>query len=120
MLQKGYRPEHLEIEKKWTLGHEPVGGKADICVYDKDGKSVLALIECKTAGKEYQKEIANTKNDGGQVFSYWQQDRSAKWLIVYASDFVEDKVTYLCESVNCSDDANLLVLAKKDSSIKIV
>lgn len=119
LLEKGYRPEHLEIEKKWTLGHEPVGGKADICVYDKDGKSVLVLIECKTAGEKYRKELSNTKNDGGQVFSYWQQDRGARWLLIYASDFVDNKVVYSCESVNCSDDANLLVLAKKDNSIKL-
>ena len=36
-LKKGYRPEHIELEKRWNLGHESKGGKADICVYDKDG-----------------------------------------------------------------------------------
>ena len=22
LLEKGYRPEHIELEKRWTLGHE--------------------------------------------------------------------------------------------------
>lgn len=55
LLEKGYRPEHLELEKRWNLGHESKGGKADICVYDKDGINVLCIIECKTYGQEYNK-----------------------------------------------------------------
>lgn len=54
LLEKGYRPEHIELEKKWTLGHEEKGGKADICVYSSDGK-MLFIVECKTYGKEYKK-----------------------------------------------------------------
>ena len=50
LLMKGYRPEHLELEKRWTLGHEQKSGKADICVYDEERENVLCIIECKTAG----------------------------------------------------------------------
>ena len=32
LLEKGYRPEHIVLEKKWQLGHDPKGGSADICV----------------------------------------------------------------------------------------
>lgn len=34
LFDKGYRPEHLNLEKEWTLGHESKGGRADICVSD--------------------------------------------------------------------------------------
>ena len=29
LLEKGYRPEHIELEPRWTLGHDAKGGKAD-------------------------------------------------------------------------------------------
>ena len=28
LLEKGYRPEHIELEPRWTLGHDAKGGKA--------------------------------------------------------------------------------------------
>ena len=34
LMDKGYRPEHLQLEKRWQLGHNASGGKADICVSD--------------------------------------------------------------------------------------
>lgn len=34
---KGYRPEHIELEKEWHLGHDAKGGRADICVTDAKG-----------------------------------------------------------------------------------
>lgn len=120
LLLKGYRPEHIELEKKWTLGHMITGGEdsgfADICVYGDDGK-ILFIVECKTAGKEYTKELNNTINYGGQLFSYWQQERSCKFLVLYAVNFADDKLVYTTESVDCSDDLNILALAKKDDSI---
>ena len=118
ILEKGYRPEHIELERKWTLGHEQKSGKADICVLDKDGKSMLFIVECKTYGKEYTKEYNNTINDGGQLFSYWQQERAASWLILYASDFLEN-VVYKINSIHCFDDKNILELSKKDHSILV-
>ena len=56
LLDKGYRSEHIELEKRWNLGHDAKGGKADICVYDESGKEMLLIIECKTFGGEYTKE----------------------------------------------------------------
>ena len=117
LLLKGYRPEHLELEKKWSLGHDASSGKADICVYDADGEKMLLIIECKTAGNEYRKEHKNILNDGGQLFSYWQQERSSKWLCLYSSDITSEGVTCEYESINCSDDENLIKLNKKDSDV---
>ena len=115
-MDKGYRPEHIELEKEWTLGHSDKGGFADILVKDADGKT-LFIIECKTSGTEYKKELNNTLNDGGQLFSYWKQEGYCKWLSLYASDFDGTSVSYTTETIDCSDDANILATAKKDPSI---
>lgn len=63
LMDKGYRPEDIELEKEWTLGHDAKGSRADICVYGQDRKT-LFIVECKTFGKEYGKEYNNTVNDG--------------------------------------------------------
>ena len=121
LLEKGYRPEHIELEPRWSLGHGGKSGKADICVKNKDGSPYLCIIECKTADGEYKKEMQNMKADGGQLFSYWQQSKATKWLVLYASDFDEEnqKLTSTIATVNCSDDANFIELAKDDSSLKL-
>lgn len=118
LLEKGYRPEHIELEKEWHLGHDAKSGRADICVTNADGK-MLFIIECKTAGKEYKKAFDDTKSDGGQLFSYWQQEKSCEWLILYASDYENGNITYTTESVDCRDDKNIINSAKKDGTIKL-
>ena len=119
LLDKGYRAEHIELEKRWNLGHDSKGGKADICVYDESGKEMLLIIECKTYGSEYSKEKKTLEADGGQLFSYWQQERHTKWLALYASDLKDGKIVYENNIINCSDDSNLILLAEKDDSIKL-
>lgn len=119
LLEKGYRPDHIELEKRWNLGHDAKGGKADICVYDKDGENMLLIIECKTAGSEHSKALKLLKEDGGQLFSYWQQERSTKWLSLYASDFKDGEITFENFIVDCSDDENVKKLAKKDKTIRL-
>lgn len=119
LLKKGYRPEHLELEKRWNLGHDAKGGKADICVYETNGSDLLCIIECKTYGNEFDKELKNIKEDGGQLFSYWQQELSTKWLVLYASDIIDGKVEYKTETISCKDDANILEIQKNDPSVKI-
>lgn len=118
LLEKGYRPEHIELEKEWHLGHDAKSGRADICVTNADGK-MLFIIECKTSGREYQKALSNMKNDGAQLFSYWQQERGCEWLVLYASDFSDGIITYDTESVDCHDDKNILLSAKKNDAIKL-
>lgn len=121
LLQKGYRSEHIELEPRWSLGHGGKSGKADICVKNKDGSPYLCIIECKTFGAEYKKELSNMKADGGQLFSYWQQSRATKWLVLYASDFDDEaqKIIPVSSTVNCSDDANFVELAKDDKTLKL-
>lgn len=118
LLKKGYRPEHIELEKKWHLGHDTKSGKADICVYDIDN-SMLMIIECKTYGKEYKDALKILRTDGGQLFSYWQQERGTKWISLYTSDIVGGEITRENDIINCLDDANLVLLSKKDDSLKL-
>ena len=119
LLEKGYRPEHIELEKRWNLGHDAKGGKADICVYNQDRSQMLLIIECKTAGGEHSKAFKLLKEDGGQLFSYWQQERSTKWLSLYASDYKDSELTFENYVIDCSDDENVKKLAAKDKSIKL-
>ncbi|MBO5828305.1 MAG: N-6 DNA methylase [Paludibacteraceae bacterium] len=119
LFEKGYRPEHIELEKRWNLGHDAKGGKADICVYDKDGKNMLLIIECKTAGSEHLKALKQLKEDGGQLFSYWQQERSSKWLSLYASDFKDEVLSFENYIIDCSDDENVKKQFANDKSIRL-
>ena len=118
LLEKGYRPEHIELEPRWTLGHDAKGGKADILVKDDGGKPLL-IIECKTAGTEFNKERKNTEEDGGQLFSYWQQEISTRWLALYTSDWQNGELSHKCLVISCSDDANIANMAEKDTDVKI-
>lgn len=86
LLGKGYLPEHIILEPKWKLGHGASGGRADILIRDNKTES-LFIIECKTYGKEFDEEWENMKNNGGQLFSYAQQARSTKFLVLYTSYF---------------------------------
>lgn len=127
LLQKGYNVYDIELEKQWNLGHTAKGGRADIIVYkaentiDKSQRKfeVLFIIECKTFGSEYKKEFDNTLNDGGQLFSYLQQERSCEWLALYSSDYVDGKIIYKTNTIKCTDDANITLLAKHDDSISL-
>ncbi len=118
LLSKGYRPEHIELEKEWHLGHNAKGGRADICVTDPKG-AMLFIVECKTWGREFDKALSDTKHDGAQLFSYWQQEQSCKWLVLYASDYKNSSIEYKAPTIGCSDDANIILLTKKDKSIKL-
>lgn len=87
LLEKGYKPECITLEKKWTLGHEGKG-YLDIFVSKNDeNKTAFLMIECKTWGAEYEKEKQKTKEDGGQLFSYYIQERATEYLCLYTSRF---------------------------------
>lgn len=85
LLEKGYKPEHIELEPKWKLGRGASGGRADILIKDNDGRPLL-IIECKTAGNEFKRAWNKTLQDGDQLFSYAQQISETKFLCLYTSD----------------------------------
>ena len=102
LLQKNYLPQDIEIEKTFKIGHTQKSGRADIFV--SKNQKTLFIIECKTAGAEFKKELENLNLDGGQLFSYRQQDISCQWLILYTSDFVENKIFFDSKSVSCNEE----------------
>ena len=83
LLEKGYKPENIELEKKWALGHKGKGF-LDIFVKDENRNSFL-MIECKTWGHEYEKEKKNTLTRAqNQIFSYLQQEpKTTKAICLY-------------------------------------
>ena len=118
LLDKGYRPEHIELEKEWHLGHDAKSGRADICVSSPDG-DMLFIVECKTYGKEFDKAYKDTNSDGAQLFSYWQQERATKWLVLYASDIADNEIVWKAPTISCQDDPNVIISAKKDKTVKL-
>jgi type I restriction enzyme M protein len=97
LLEKGYQPSNIILEKTWATGHG-TSGRLDILVTRDDGSAYL-MIECKTSGKEFEKELNKIKKDGGQLFTYFQQDRSADVLMLYASEMQKNQIIYKNEII---------------------
>jgi type I restriction enzyme M protein len=107
LIKKGYKSEHIELEPKWKVGHGASGGRADILVRDNDGKALL-IVECKTSGKEFKKAWSETETEPTQIFSYFQQERDAKFLALYTADFADKKVISNYYLINVLDNEKLL------------
>ncbi len=101
VLEKGYAPDKLSLEHKWPMGRKEKG-KLDILVMDKDNKAYL-MIECKTWGDEYEKEKKKMQRDGGQLFSYFQQDKAAQYLCLYASRVIDGKIEFVNDIVKVDE-----------------
>lgn len=116
LLSKGYRTEHIELEPQWKLGHSSKSGYADIWIRtfgdgriigtDEDKDSLL-IIECKKAD-EFQGAWNDTLEDGAQLFSYFQQEKSTNFLCLYTSDIVEGKVVPDYYLLNVQDNKKML------------
>ena len=91
LLTLGYNPDDLHLERKWKVGRGASGGKADINVYKED--KTYIIIECKRYD-EYEKEKKRMLNNGGQLFSYLNQDKNGKYLALFTSKFEEDEIFY--------------------------
>jgi type I restriction enzyme M protein len=102
LLEKGYKPENISLEKVYPAGHG-FSGRLDICVTREDGSEYL-LIECKTYGKEFDKEFAKIKKDGGQLFTYFKFSNKADVIMLYASELKGDEIIFKNEIVKIEDD----------------
>lgn len=107
LLGKGYKPEHIELEPTWKVGHGASGGRADILVKDNSDKALL-IIECKTEGYEFRKEWENTLQRGGQLLTYAKQAGSTQYVCLYASDFSDGIVSYNSNIISLKDNEKLL------------
>ena len=113
LFEKGYKPEHIELEPKWKVGHGASGGRADIMVKDNSGKSLL-IIECKTEGKEFDDAWKKTLINGGQLLSYVKQAGSTQFVCLYSSDYLNGKVVVHNYLITLKDNEKLLLeLAEK-------
>lgn len=127
LLSKGYSPAHIELEPHWKLGHSAKSGWADIWVrtyktdvvlgIDEDKDSLL-IIECKTKGHEFDNAWNDTKEDGAQLFSYFQQERATKFLCLYTSDLIDKIVLPEYYLMNVQDNEALLSSNENAKSYK--
>lgn len=109
LLEKGYKPENITLEPTWKLGHRDKG-RLDILV-KKEDKAYL-MIECKTFGKEFDEELKKMKKDGGQLFSYFQQDKSTEILMLYTSELKNNKIDFKNEFIVINEDYRLAPTVK--------
>ena len=115
LLSMGYKPEHIELEPAWKLGHTQKGGYADIWVRTYNGlsgemvadKESLLIIECKKPD-EFDGAWRDTLEDGAQLFSYFQQEQATRFLCLYTSDFDGEKTKPIYYLINVQDNEELL------------
>ncbi|MFH1096983.1 MAG: restriction endonuclease subunit S [Candidatus Desantisbacteria bacterium] len=102
LLEKGYKPENISLEKVYPSGHGH-SGRLDICVNRADGSEYL-LIECKTYGKEFTNAFTKLKKDGNQLFTYFKFSSKADIIMLYASELKGNEVVYKNEIIKIEDD----------------
>ena len=107
LFEKGYTPANIELEPKWKLGRGASGGRADILVRDNTGKPLL-IIECKTAGAEFNRAWKKTLQDGDQLFSYAHQISETQFLCLYTSDLEGGALTYTSHIIAHRDNNTYL------------
>ncbi|GEJ52005.1 TPA: restriction endonuclease subunit S [Flavobacterium psychrophilum] len=105
LLETGYKPENISLEKVYPAGHG-FSGRLDICVNREDGSEYL-LIECKTYGKEFDKEFTRIKKDGGQLFTYFKFSNKADVIMLYASQLINNEIIYPNEIVKIEENYKL-------------
>jgi len=102
LLEKGYQPENIILEKTYPSGHG-TSGRLDALVTHADGSAYM-MIECKTWGTEFEKELKNLEKKGGQLFTYFQQDKDTDILMLYASALDGNEIKYKNVIVKIEDD----------------
>ncbi len=112
LFSKGYKPEHIELEPKWKLGHGASGGRADILVKDNNANALL-IIECKTWGGEFEAEWKNMNLNGGQLFSYAQQIKSTQFLCLYTAGYNDEVTLYNNHIITLNDNNEYLKTLKE-------
>ena len=109
LLSIGYMPWQLVLEKGVPGGHKDAGGYCDITVQNNMGVPYL-IIECKTTtgedGDEFQKAWSDTRRNGSQLFNYFNSNRQAQFLCLYASRLQDNEILrdYRLISMQDNDD----------------
>lgn len=105
LLTQGYEPQSLTLEKSYQVGH----GDKYLDILVSKGKQAYMMIECKTWGGELENAKVDMLQKGGQLLSYWLQDRDAKILALYASRLHagETEASYVALETNALAGSNL-------------
>ncbi len=108
LLEKGYKPNDIILEKSWTTGH----GSDYLDIYVTNKGEAYLMIECKTFGKSYaneKKKMQKLKNDGqpdGQLWSYADREKSKVKLLCLYSSCVnnENEIEYINDIIEFQDE----------------
>lgn len=104
LLEIGYEPTNIELEAaSGVAGRGQTQTYLDILVKDNHDNNYL-IIECKTAGKEFEDAWKKVKKNGGQLFNYWTLF-GTRHLCLYSSDLIADKLTY---------SSNIIIFERED------
>ena len=96
LLDKGYKPESIYLEKNWR-----VGGYLDILI--KENTKAYLMIECKQWGNEYESAlniIQNNNYNKEQLFNYYLNEKSTKYLSLYSSTLTNSEINYKNDIIN--------------------
>ncbi len=111
LLECGYKPSSIEIEKSWPSGHD-TSGRLDVLVR-KTNYDPYIMIECKTWGTEYEKEknnmletkkIGNEEQPKGQLFSYYWEEKKTEYLVLYASRINDGSIEFVNSLIQVQDE----------------
>lgn len=119
LLNLGYIPSQLELEKPTPKGRSESGGHCDIIIQNNEGE-VFALVECKTMDStqsrdEFTKAWGYMEEDGGQLFNYFNTYRQATALCLYASDWDGVRCVYQSRIVSIHDNESYIQASKLPS-----
>ncbi len=118
LLSMGYKPWQLVLEKGVPGGHKDAGGYCDITVQDNEGVPYI-IIECKTTtgeeNDEFQKAWSDTRRNGSQLFNYFNSNRQAKFLCLYASRLQDNEILRDYRLISMQDNDDYL---KANKSLK--
>ena len=116
LLEKGYKPDDIFIERKYKLGHTGKSGKSDITIFNKEDEAFL-IIEVKKSGYEFEKEKKRLEKDGGQLFSYLGTDQNVKYLSLFTAQ-LEEGLDYTSLIIKIIDDEEKLKECEKKEDKK--
>ena len=119
LLNLGYTPSQLELEKPTPKGRGESGGHCDIIIQNNEGE-VFALVECKTMDStqsrdELTKAWGYMEEDGGQLFNYFNTYRQATALCLYASDWDGGRCIYQSRIGSIQDNESYIQASKLPS-----
>lgn len=86
LVECGYPPEKIIIEEKVQLGRKE--GFIDILILDYNNEPFM-ILDAKTNGVEFDKELRLLKKAKGQVASYFSYNSKIKYIGIVSAEFLD-------------------------------